>query len=81
MAHEYDHDDIRYVDAPTARRFLVARHLLAPPRSLPTGPDGVRAAFASGSVPSSSTRSASPAATTTWCCTPASADYDSSLDR
>ena len=28
-----------------ARRFLVRRHLLAPPRSLPAGLDGVRAAF------------------------------------
>ena len=28
-----------------ARRFLVARHLLAPPRSLPAGPEGVLAAF------------------------------------
>lgn len=43
MAHEYDADDVRYVDRATARRFLVARHLLAPPRSLPTGADGVRA--------------------------------------
>jgi uncharacterized protein YcaQ len=43
MTHEYDLDDVRYVDRATARRFLVARHLLAPPRSLPTGADGVRA--------------------------------------
>jgi uncharacterized protein YcaQ len=43
MAHEYDTDDVRYVDRATARRFLVARHLLAPPRSLPTGVAGVRA--------------------------------------
>ena len=39
-------DTIRRVDAATARRFLVARHLLAPPRSLPSGLDGVREAFA-----------------------------------
>ena len=43
MAHEYDPDDVRTVDRATARRFLVARHLLAPPRSLPTGVAGVRA--------------------------------------
>ena len=44
-------DPIRRVSAPAARRFLVRRHLLAPPRSLPSGPDGVRAAFATlGSV-------------------------------
>ena len=36
----------RFLDAATARRFLVTRHLLAPPRSLPAGPDGVLAAFA-----------------------------------
>ena len=30
------------VDRPTARRFLVARHLLAPPRSLPESPESVR---------------------------------------
>jgi uncharacterized protein YcaQ len=34
------------VSAAAARRFLVRRHLLAPPRSLPAGLDGVRAAFA-----------------------------------
>jgi uncharacterized protein len=33
------------VSAAAARRFLVRRHLLAPPRSLPAGLDGVRAAF------------------------------------
>ncbi len=31
----------RFLDAATARRFLVTRHLLAPPRSLPAGPEGV----------------------------------------
>ena len=30
------------VDRITARRFLVRRHLLAPPRALPAGPDSVR---------------------------------------
>ena len=39
-------DDIRRIDAPTARRFLVERHLLTTPRSLDAGPDGVRAAIA-----------------------------------
>jgi len=34
------------VSAAAARRFLVRRHLLAPPRSLPAGPEGVREAFA-----------------------------------
>lgn len=34
------------VGAAAARRFLVRRHLLAPPRALPPGPDGVRAVFA-----------------------------------
>jgi uncharacterized protein YcaQ len=34
------------VSAAGARRFLVLRHLLAPPRSLPAGLDGVRATFA-----------------------------------
>lgn len=43
MAHEYESDDVRYVDRATARRFLVTRHDLAPPRSLPSGVDGVRA--------------------------------------
>jgi uncharacterized protein YcaQ len=38
-------DLIRRVSAPAARRFLVRRQLLAPPRSLPPGLDGVRAAF------------------------------------
>lgn len=33
------------VSAAAARRFLVRRHLLAPPRSLPAGLDGVRAVF------------------------------------
>jgi uncharacterized protein len=39
-------DSIRRVSASAARRFLVRRHLLAPPRSLPAGVAGVRAAFA-----------------------------------
>ena len=34
------------VSAAAARRFLVRRHLLAPPRSQPAGLDGVRAVFA-----------------------------------
>lgn len=34
------------LSAELARRFLVRRHLLAPPRSLPAGPDGVMAAVA-----------------------------------
>jgi hypothetical protein len=34
------------VSAAAARRFLVRRHLLAPPRWLPAGLDGVRAVFA-----------------------------------
>ena len=34
------------VSAAAARRFLVRRHLLAPPRALPAGLDGVRAVFA-----------------------------------
>lgn len=38
-------EPIRRISAPAARRFLVRRHLLAPPRSLPAGLDGVRAAF------------------------------------
>lgn len=33
------------VSAAAARRFLVRRHLLAPPRALPAGLDGVRAVF------------------------------------
>ncbi len=33
----------RSIDRATARRFLVERHLLAPPRSVATGRDGVRA--------------------------------------
>jgi uncharacterized protein YcaQ len=37
--------DLLLISAAAARRFLVRRHLLAPPRSLPTGLDGVRAAF------------------------------------
>jgi uncharacterized protein YcaQ len=41
----------RSIDATTARRFLVRHHLLAEPRSLPAGPDGVMAAFSQlGSV-------------------------------
>lgn len=35
----------RRVSAEAARRFFVERHLLAPPRSLEAGPDGVLAAF------------------------------------
>lgn len=35
---------MRTIDAATARRFLVTRHLLAPPRALAAGPDGVLAA-------------------------------------
>jgi uncharacterized protein YcaQ len=35
----------RRVDAPTARRFLVTRHLLAPPRSVQAGTDGVLEVF------------------------------------
>ena len=38
--------DALSVSSAAARRFLVRRHLLAPPRSLPAGPDGVRSAFA-----------------------------------
>jgi uncharacterized protein len=33
--------EIRQVSAPAARRFLVLRHLLAPPRSLPAEPESV----------------------------------------
>ena len=33
------------IPAPVARRFLVLRHLLAPPRSLPPGPESVMAVF------------------------------------
>jgi len=39
-------EDIRRIDAQTARRFLVERHLLTEPRSLEASVDGVRAAFA-----------------------------------
>ncbi len=46
MADEHWSDDVRYVDRATARRFMVARHALAPPRSLPSGAEGVRAAVA-----------------------------------
>jgi uncharacterized protein YcaQ len=35
----------RQVSADVARRYLVLHHLLAPPRSLPAGVDGVRAVF------------------------------------
>ncbi|HEX7472641.1 MAG TPA: crosslink repair DNA glycosylase YcaQ family protein [Candidatus Limnocylindrales bacterium] len=35
---------LRPVGAATARRFFARRHLLAPPRSLPSGPEGVMAA-------------------------------------
>src|SRR5262245_11584447 len=34
-------DPLRTIDAPTARRFLVTRQLLATPRSQPPGPEGV----------------------------------------
>jgi uncharacterized protein len=37
---------VRRISAPVARRFLVLRHLLAPPRSLPGTLDGVRAVVA-----------------------------------
>jgi len=41
---ETRHDgEIRHVSAAVARRFLVLRHLLAPPRSLPAEPDSVLA--------------------------------------
>ena len=33
--------ELRHVSAPAARRFLVLRHLLAPPRSLPPEPESV----------------------------------------
>jgi uncharacterized protein YcaQ len=36
----------RRISAEVARRYLVLHHLLAPPRSLPDGVDGVRAVFA-----------------------------------
>jgi uncharacterized protein YcaQ len=36
---------IRRVDAPSARRFLVTRHLLTPPRSVAPGSDGVLDVF------------------------------------
>ena len=47
------------------------RHLLAPPRSLPPDPASVLRSW-SGSARSSSTRSRSPVATTTWCWPPGS---------
>lgn len=37
--------DPAHISAAAARRFLAQRHLLAPARSLPAGPDGVRAVF------------------------------------
>ena len=37
--------DALTVSSAAARRFLVRRHLLAPPRSLPAGPEGVGAVF------------------------------------
>jgi uncharacterized protein YcaQ len=37
--------DARDVSAAAARRFLVLRHLLAPPRSLPPGPESVLRVF------------------------------------
>jgi len=46
MTADHDPDDVRYIDRATARRFLVMRHELAPPRSLPSGADGVRAVIA-----------------------------------
>jgi uncharacterized protein YcaQ len=36
----------RPISAPAARRFLAVRHFLAPPRSLPAGPDGVMTVMA-----------------------------------
>jgi uncharacterized protein YcaQ len=36
----------RPISAATARRFLAVRHLLAPPRSLPAGPEGVMTVMA-----------------------------------
>jgi uncharacterized protein len=39
-------EPIRRVDAAAARRFLVRRHLLAPPRALPASLEGVRSVFA-----------------------------------
>jgi uncharacterized protein YcaQ len=36
---------LREIDRPTARRYLVLHHLLAPPRSLPPGADSVRCVF------------------------------------
>lgn len=41
-AHDPPTPMMRTVARPTARRFLVERHLLAPPRSIPSGRDGVR---------------------------------------
>ncbi len=38
-------DEPRRISAEVARRYLVLHHLLAPPRSLPAGLDGVRAVF------------------------------------
>jgi uncharacterized protein YcaQ len=35
------HEPTRSIDQATARRFLVSRHLLAPPRSATAGPEGV----------------------------------------
>ena len=61
---------VRHVSREVARRFLVLRHLLAPPRSLPAEP--ACSGSSTGSARSSSTRSRSPAATTTWCCSRAS---------
>ncbi len=36
---------VRRIDGPTARRFLATRHLLAPPRSVDPGTDGVMEVF------------------------------------
>ena len=54
------------VSADAARRFLVARHLLAPARSVEGGPDASASRWLGSS---SSTRCRSPAGTTTSCCT------------
>jgi uncharacterized protein YcaQ len=43
---DLDYDDIRSADRDTARRFLVLRHELAPPRALPSGAEGIRAVMA-----------------------------------
>jgi uncharacterized protein YcaQ len=45
MRTDPDLEPTRSIDRATARRFLVTRHLLSPPRSLPAGPEGVLAAI------------------------------------